>query len=1051
MFALHTANRTEILFEQLSVVMAQYAYGPFDPVRFLIQGRGMERWLQMRLAQTDGVWAHGRFDFPNRFFGALAAALGLRLNDETFDRGRMAWLLDDLLKQPHFQEDPLLRRYLAGPGPALRRFQLARQLANLFDQYQIQRVDWLSAWQAGEAAQCREMDRGMERWQAALWRALYARLGGHRGQLWGQLIERLRRPVPEGMLPPALHLFGIGFLPPLMLEVLAALSRRTDIHLFLLSPVAGYWADLPGKRSLAMRMAGTDPEADWDGLDHPLLVALGKRGAQFQRLVLEHLEPTLESEAYFRHDSPRNLLQHLQNDLVAGRLSMPAERLPVGIRLHRCHTHLREVEVVRNEILTRLARDTSLRLEDIAVMAPDIGAYQPYIEAVFQDVPHHIADRTLGHSNPLLEVLIEALELIDGRFEWDRVLALFGRPPVRDRFGLSATELPRLERWVVDSATRWGLDAEQRAAEGVPGSDHNTWRMGVDRLLLGWMLAGEATWQGTVPYADIEGQWGAAALGLADFVRRLQAWWRCWQTSRPPIRWAEELTEFIDDLFIDSADTLAARQALAELFAALPGDADYDDGVPLALIIDWLRSRVDEEYQQRGFLSGGVTFCTLLPMRAVPFRITLVMGMDDGAFPRRETPPAFDLIARHPRLGDRERRQEQRYQFLEVLLSTRQALILTYRGLTPEKSEPLPPAQVVTELIDTLGRYRLDPKSWIEDHPSHPFHPRYFAESALAPSQDGEDFEVAQALLAPRTEARFWPSDGTVEGEPPDPLPLNELLAFYADAQNWFCRGRLGLTLDGRDVLPEAREPFTVDGLTAWRMRRELLDSEQPPEAVLKRWQQAGEWPQGIAGQIPFNALQAEAKALRQAVSACNAGEARFEDRHEVVIDGMRLTGTIAQRHSRGSVFVEPAKLKGKHLVRVWLQHLFKQSFSKTPTFLVALHPDQKKDLVTVWRFDPEENWAQCLQPWLAHFRASWSRPSPWLPEWGYRWLEIYKKPTHRKKSEDLQAVWRNKIGDKIPSEAFALLFGDALSEDFVLECWPLYETLLHAVPWGEE
>ncbi len=1043
MFALHTANRTEILFEQLVTVLEHHAYAPFEPLHFLIQGRGMERWLKMQLARAQGAFACGRFDFPNRFFAVLAMALGLRLSEAALERHRLIWLLDELLGSPCFRNDPALKLYLEGPGPELRRFQLARQLANLFDQYQIQRRDWLAVWQQGGMIGG-NLDRAVERWQAALWRALYQRLGGHRGELWEALLERLRRDAPLGIpLPPAVYVFGIGFLPPLMVEVLSALARHTDVHWFLLTPVEGYWADLPGKRRRARAVLEDGPEAEWE-FHHPLLVALGKRGAQFQHLLLECLEPALETAVFPRHDPPLNLLQHLQNDLAEGEMTPPPTGIDPGIELHRCHTPLREVEVARERIMACLAGDPKLRLEEIALMAPDIGAYQPYLEAVFADLPHHIADRSLGRCNPLLEVLIAALELFTSRFEWEAVLELLGRGAVRERFGLSTAQLQQVECWVRAAAIRWGLDGAQRGTLGLPASEHNAWRLGVDRMLLGWMAGSLEEWRELVPFAEVEGQAGEALLRLADFLRLLQDWWRRFQNPQPPFRWRQQLLAFTQELFADTPETFAARKALDELLETLPEADDYRGKVGLAVVIDWLRSRVEEAVSD-DFLSCGITCCSLLPMRAVPFRLTVVVGLSDGELPRQETNPAFDLIAAHPRLGDRNLRLDQRHQFLEAILSTRERLILTCQGLTPEKNEERPPAQVVSELVDVLDRYGVERRRWVFNHPSHPFHPGYFQAGTLPPCCDPERFPVALALLEGGKADPFWPQGFCLNDPLPEGLGFSELLDFAADPQGWFLKHRLRLAWLEQEDLPEAREPFAVDGLAAFRMRQRLLAAfhrGENPTALLSLAQRAGEWPQGEAGRQAFEIARAQVRYLVEAAAACSAGAPQPPVLVEVKVAGMTLQGRLEHRFESGTLLVEPGRLKGKRWILAWLRHLLAQSQHPAPTWLVALSEDKDQPVVTL-RFEPEPRWQKLLGIWVGHFLEHWNRPSPWFSEWGLGWWRLKRQYGARLPPEAIAAKWQLAcLREKELPQAFSLLFGQP-DVRFLEQVLPVYCRLL--------
>ena len=60
----HRSNRTERLFDVLADVVATPLADPMARECIGVQGRGMERWLSMRLARRFGVWANPEFPFP---------------------------------------------------------------------------------------------------------------------------------------------------------------------------------------------------------------------------------------------------------------------------------------------------------------------------------------------------------------------------------------------------------------------------------------------------------------------------------------------------------------------------------------------------------------------------------------------------------------------------------------------------------------------------------------------------------------------------------------------------------------------------------------------------------------------------------------------------------------------------------------------------------------------------------------------------------------------------------------------------------------------------
>ena len=90
-------------------------------------------------------------------------------------------------------------------------------------------------------------------------------------------------------------------------------------------------------------------------------------------------------------------------------------------------------------------------------------------------------------------------------------------------------------------------------------------------------------------------------------------------------------------------------------------------------------------------------------MRTVPFRVVCLVGMNDTAYPRHDRAPGFDLIAQDPRPGDRTTRDDDRYLFLEALLSARDVFYLSYVGRSIRDNSPIPPSVLVSELLDYTG------------------------------------------------------------------------------------------------------------------------------------------------------------------------------------------------------------------------------------------------------------------------------------------------------------------------------------------------------------
>jgi exodeoxyribonuclease V gamma subunit len=765
MFILHSSNKTENLVAHLTTVISTVPLSsPFSKELFLIQSQGMERWLSQQLANELKVWGNYDFLFPNKFFSSLADKIDSRLNDAAFDRHLMLWRLEALLRRLDSEELLPLRQYLSGDSIALKRYQLALQLAKIFDQYQIMRPDMLALWQANKLL----YNTATERWQQALWRQVTQQIGTkHRGSLWLQVIDKLNA-AEEGAfsekLPERICIFGVNTMPPLFLKYLEGLSKHCQLHLFLLNPSCDFWADIPSKRQ---RLA--DDENSFIG--HPLLSSLGQQGREFQAILLEEeIAFTVELESFDENTAPLNNLQRLQNDILNNTVEtrfiaslhdktrlIASLQIDDSISIHACHSRMREVEVLRNQLLHALEQNTDLQLRDIVVIAPDIQNYESFISAVFSDIQHAIADRSLRLSNHALDAFIRFLSVSQSRFGWQTVLDLLEQDVVYPSFGLSETDLDLIRHWINATSVRWGKSAQHKKALGLPELSENTWQAMLDRLLMGYAVGSDADFvDGVLPYKEIEGAAALALGGLCDFMALLFKASQELKQAKTLKNWHNQLSYYADQLLVN-VDPIELQQ-LKELLGELSADVAsvHNDTVELQVIVSWMEGAVSERKSSNGFLRGQLTFCSMLPMRSIPFKVIALLGINDGEFPKIDRNPTFDLLSQHYHKGDRSRRADDRYQFLEILLSARQRLIMTYIGQSISQNTPIPPSVIISELLEVLqDSYALENPTIKE--PLQAFSSRYFdGSSAKLINYSASDLETANAIAAPKPPITLW-------------------------------------------------------------------------------------------------------------------------------------------------------------------------------------------------------------------------------------------------------------------------------------------------------
>ncbi len=978
MFILHSSNKTENLVAHLTAVIENAPLSsPFAKEVFLIQSQGMERWLSQQLATEFKVWGNYEFLFPNRFFSMLAQKINLSLSDAVFERNVMLWRFEALLRrlddETYGHEFKALRQYLTGENIAVKRYQLAQQLAQIFDQYQMMRPDMLALWHQGQLLYQSET----ERWQRALWLLVTGQTGiKHRGSLWLDVIERLNNAEAGAFgdaVPERVSVFGVNTMPPLFLSYLQALARHCDVHFFLLNPAQVFWADIESRRQRVELETFTG---------HPLLSTLGQQGREFQEMILEQMQFDFEPES-FELSEAHNNLQQLQNDILNNALEKRATlQKDDSISIHACHSRMREVEVLKNELLQALEQDPELELRDIVVMAPDIQAYEPFIAAVFDDIQHAIADRSLRVSNNALEAFIRFLSLSQSRFGWQSVLDLLEQPVVYPGFGLSETDLELIKHWVRATEVRWGKSAKHRQELGLPELGGNTWQAALDRLLMGYAVGSDDDFiDDVLPYCDIEGSSAQALGGLCEFMQL--AFQACTELKQAKTlkAWSAQLYYYADQL-LEGADPVE-RQQLNELLVELSADvtAVHNDDVELQVIISWLEGTISERKSSHGFLRGQLTFCSMLPMRSIPFKVIALLGMNDGEFPKVDRAPTFDLLSQpqHFRKGDRSRRADDRYQFLEILLSARQRLIMTYIGQSISQNDAIPPSVIISELLDVLeDSYGLS--GLVTRHPLQPFSPRYFDGASNLFSFSAADCATAKALSAARQEPQLW-WQGTITDETGEVIDLSELFSFFQHPQRYFLRRQLDLRFGGIEAKAEEREPFEIDKLDGYAIHHDWIQQQLSGASVsLKRLQAQGRWLAGSPGELEFERQQKVIREFVERIEQKKLGPALDDLPVDIKVGHYRLIGKLGNRYQNGSLFYRYADLKGKDFINAWLHHLIINRLEPQATCLLSTdedllflpehcQSDYLPELIEIYRLGQQQPDAFFVEPALAYVR----------------------------------------------------------------------------------
>ena len=991
MLHLYSSNRLEFLAETaVALMQTTPPKAVLAPEEIVVQSQGMRRYLNHYLAERSGIAANLNFSLPAALSWQLTRRFlpdAPRLNP--FAPEVLRWRLLSLLENADSALPAVLQGYLKSSTAAA--YHLAGRLADVFDQYLVYRPHWLAQWEQGKL-------NGLgadEAWQAALWRTLAADTpAAHRAAQH----ERLLAALNPARLPQRYLAFGISTLAPVYLDLLQALAEHTDVHLFAVNPSQQYWGDIQSPKRLA---AQAEPAAEEAG--HPLLSSLGKQGRDFFDRLAVSTRAMEQVELFPAPPESPSLLQHLQADIQLLRLpEKGSAQMDGSIVIQAAHSPLRELQILKEHLLRRLADNPELQPHHIAVLTPAVEDYLPFIHAVFGEaapgsraLPYSVADVRLSRSQPLMLLAEQLIALMQSRFETERLLPLLDAQAVRRHWQIDETDAEFLRRSVAELNVHWGADAEMRAEHSGSGKVF-TWQQATERSVLGWLLPeGEGTlWQGVHPWpADFARQPAQAAWFV--LLGKLREHHRRWQSPASIEGWIERFRALLADAAGDTPDEAdqAAWQQISQALAAWQEEAalaGYTAALPPDNACQHLR-RFFGQSSEAAFLRGGITFCSMVPMRSLPFDTVCLLGLNDGKYPRQTPAPAFDLIARHPQSGDRSRRDDDRYLFLESLLSARSHLYLSYIGRDHLKDEAQAPSPLLSELIDTLaqmaGQSSADfAAAHVRQHPLQAFSTRYFvpqqdgessaelSENGLSGSLSGLRQDYAQALNQPAAEAAPFIGDTLPEAAGEPTVSLDSFLNFWSNPVRHWLRRALQWKGPYADRPADSAEPYAIEHTDEVKQR--YLDARRHREDFAQteaKLQADSLLPAGLLGEILQEPERTAAKQLDSELLA-SPREPDFPFRFEY--GGHTLVGSLTHLHQHGQIFYHAAELKAPAEIRLWLQHLVYCAVhpKAQATHLVSL--DSPQTLPPL----PQTEAAEQLARWLDYYLLGQQQPLPFFP-----------------------------------------------------------------------
>lgn len=878
-----------------------------------------------------------------------------------------------------------------------------------------------------------------------------------------------------------MHIFGLSFIPRQVHLFFAETAHYFPLNYYLLSPCQAFWSDICSDREKVKLQRYWEQKGiskpQQQALElflrerNALLANFGRMGREMSIQIetstnqidecyqltsaiqdhpsyIDQLSPDILLE---QTESPLSILQAIQADMALLRNPLQTEKIELSendhsIQLHVAYTKYREVEILYNTLLALLTRHADeidpITPADIIVLVPDLAVYEALICSIFgaasSRLDFQILEMQQLAKSSLVQGFLHLLSLASSRWEAESVLQLLEYPEFQRKQGFSQNDLLQIRSWVQQSGTHWGqsaahcnelLQGDHGDCQLVDSSPMGTWQHSASRLLMALAIEPSGLNDQAHPFVapideldttqiDLLGKW-------IDLLNTLQRDLKPLFTGGKMelLQWTTYLENLKDKYFqsdLTNKENTKFDLMLSSHLQVLSAAANFVKNERYSfdsVYFQLEKALLSESSPYREAHLQGVRFCSLLPMRAVPAKVVVLMGMEEGAFPRKEIPFSLDELISH---SDADYCPTQtdfdRYLFLEALLSARRYFILSYVGYTFEGQRESAPSLVVQELLGYLDSgYQFVDKApsehCVHKHPFNSFDQTYFSENCIFPAYMPEHYLLAQAHYqknkqnAHRFIADFSPTNaiGPLPSSLLTPvLTIKELAAFAANPLKAYFNKSLNMYLDMSERNPiQNEEPFFLTGLDKYQLRMEGV--KIPTKHILDKATQKGKLPrglfkiisaEGIAHEIEkmhlnFSQNQVDPLKIKPLTFTEHCEKAAFDEKNGWTLPPLHLNlnshypelkiiGTLKEVSPQGLIFHQKRDLTS--IVKVWPQFLILCLAIKEYTLPIMPQLISSKDHkpFTFPQSEIEVHFAN----FIAYYFLSMQTPSPMIPEW---------------------------------------------------------------------
>ena len=569
---------------------------------------------------------------------------------------------------------------------------LTKKIANNFIEYLIFRPEMIANWHRYELSS-RNLFNNLnsnEYWQPILYKLLEKKMTEKPSCLFMiDIINNIKKiHNEENLIPKQIYIISDNNLSRLHVSFYSKLAEFTKVNLYLLSAGDNLWN----------RINSFEGEVDFSSIESKFNLnnsnienIFGKFGANYQKLIEEtsnienikinknsiYIDPTFsftsEKDIPLINQIQKRLIDNSQDDFMINEKDE-------SIIFREHFNQLSQLEYVRNKVIEILETCDDIKYSDIAIVSPQTSLIKPYLRYIFnnelingQKLPYLFLEENYEDSSNVYNFLLDIIELANEKITLEKIEYFLSKKVNQNIFDFDVAEKNEIILILNEVGFHWGLDTNERL-----GEEKNTLEWCINRITLGLVYDEEFSLNNsnlksfTPKNSSLDlNKWVKILVQLKQYINLLRGSFNYSDWVKKIKFILNKIRKFNENFNLDIYEI---NRILDNYLISSTSDQVIVLNVFREILITCINKL---NYRNQSYINK-ILVSDIEKVRLIPRKIIFLINMNSIYYPRLSSNENINLLTKKYLLGDPSSFDREKYFFLELLISCRKQLIVSW-------------------------------------------------------------------------------------------------------------------------------------------------------------------------------------------------------------------------------------------------------------------------------------------------------------------------------------------------------------------------------------